>query len=391
MRFSDVPHQDRAVSIIRRALRSGRTHHAYLFDGPEGVGKEHTARALAARLLCQNESIGADDDACGECQACRLLASGAHPDFHDIHRGLHKLHAERRIRESKGLSLSVEVVRQFLIEPSSNTPALGRCRVFLIRQAERMNPQAQNALLKTLEEPPGNGRLILVSASASRLLPTIRSRCQRIPFDLLPTEFVESELRAQADLAEADAQALAALAQGRLGVAQRWRRVGVLEALEHVGECLAALWDAGPEPTAKRLVEIATTLAARTIEDVDKQLEQTSPALEPEERRRGAKSKSSSKTVPTDELRDALKVTLLLVAALLRDALVLEAAPGEQLARLPGRRTVVETLAARLGPDLLDAGIRAVAQAETMLDRNVAPQLVCERLAVALPGEIAVA
>ena len=80
MRFRDVHHQDRALSLLKRALTSGRTHHAYLFGGPSGVGKERTARALAARLLCGDESLAPDDDACGSCDSCRLLESNNHPD-----------------------------------------------------------------------------------------------------------------------------------------------------------------------------------------------------------------------------------------------------------------------------------------------------------------------
>ena len=106
MRFSDVQHQDRALSIVRRALASGRMHHAYLFDGPEGVGKELAARALAARLLCEAPDLAENADACGECRACRLFAAGNHPDYHLIHRGLHKRHPDRTIRTTRWHSSS---------------------------------------------------------------------------------------------------------------------------------------------------------------------------------------------------------------------------------------------------------------------------------------------
>jgi len=224
--FRDVQHQDRALSILRRALVSGRTHHAYLFDGPEGVGKELAARALAARLMCRSaaDAVGGlfgagapPFEPCGECASCRAFAGGSHPDFHLIHRGLHELHPDRTVRRGSGLYLPIDVIRDFLIEPAALRPALGARRLFLVRDAERMQDPAQNALLKTLEEPPGQAALILVTPSAERLLATIRSRCQRIPFAPLPAEFVAARLAALTGCDAATARALARGAGGRAG------------------------------------------------------------------------------------------------------------------------------------------------------------------------------
>lgn len=376
VRFTDIQHQDRALSILRRALRSGRTHHAYLFEGPEGVGKERAALALAARLLCDDSELAADADACGSCESCRMFAAETHPDFRLIHRGLHKLHPDRTIRSSKGLYLVVDVVRQFLIESAAMKPSHARRKVFLIRDAERMNEEAQNALLKTLEEPPGDARLVLVTSSAHRLLPTIRSRCQRIPFDLLPAAFVTERLVREHLVPEGDAAVLAGLAGGRLGVALHWHRIDLLGALEQVAALLAGLADPDPEAFGKGLVECATGLAEHAIgrsavqaEDVDDELNE------------GGKKGE----VGTDALRDALKLVLALVASLLREALLVRVdAP-----RLANRRltAAAQRLAAGRGEASLTSGIAAVAQAEWMLDRNVAPALVGERLAVALLGE----
>ncbi len=381
MPFSDVRHQERGLSILRRALSSGRTHHAYLFEGPEGVGKEMTARALAARLLCQDESLKPDADACGACRPCHLLATGNHPDFHLIHRGLHKLHPDRAVRASKGLYLAVDVIRTFLIEPAGNKPALGGRRVFLIREAERMNEGAQNALLKTLEEPPGETGLILVTASAERLLPTIRSRCQRIPFGLLPPAFVQEQLAAQLGLDTPAAETLARLADGRLGAALRWHRIGLLESLEEVGALLDRRTHDDPESFGKALVEIAGTLATRGMQSAAPDGDELADLDD-----QNNSSRPGSKSIPTDELRTALKLTFMLVAAFHRDALV--AGIGEQTTRhLPQHRQRTAAIARQCSLDMLDGCVRAVAHAERMLDQNVAPQLVCERLATALSGD----
>lgn len=382
MRFGDIRHQGRAISILRRALASGRTHHAYLFDGPDGVGKELTGRALAGRLLCRNETLAADDEACGACASCRLMASDNHPDFHLIHRGLHKLHPERSVRASKGLFLAVHLIRTFVIEPAGLKPTQGARRVFLIRDAERMNEEAQNALLKTLEEPPGQAVLILVTASAARLLPTIRSRCQQVPFGALPPAFVADELRSRVELPAADAQALAVLSGGRLGVALDWHRLGLLDAAESVGAALESLADGAVEPFGKGLVDLATELAGRARGNQDAE-----PDEEPERDDEDEEPRAGGRTVATDALRDALKLVLLLVAALYREALLIHS-DAAGLRTLTRARALAERLAGRYAFDELEARIAAVSAAERMLDRNVAPQLVCERLGVALLGEL---
>ncbi|MCA9244340.1 MAG: DNA polymerase III subunit [Phycisphaerales bacterium] len=381
MKLVDVRHQDRALSLISRGLAAGRAPHAYLFDGPDGVGKELTARALAARLLCQSAPEAGDqtpslfgapepkderatDDACGVCESCVLLERGNHPDLHVIHRGLHKHHPDRAIRASKGLMLSVGVVRHFLIDPSSKAPLLGQRRVFIVRDAERMNEEAQNALLKTLEEPPGAATLILVTSAADRLLSTIRSRCQRIAFDPLPRAFVTEKL-AESGVKAADARFLAGLCDGRLGAALKWSRMDLIETRDAVR---GALRDAGrPEAFGKQVIEAATALAARA--SVDKDDDDEDEPADPEPGKARKKAKAPPKTVETDALRDGLKLAFMLIGAALRDRLAEQASKADAEA-----------------DTRLAEGIEAVFDAERMLDRNVAPQLACERLAIALEG-----
>lgn len=385
MRFSEVQHQDRALSIVRRALASGRTHHAYLFDGPEGVGKELAARALAARLLCEAPGLAADADACGECRACRLFAAGNHPDYHLIERGLHKRHPDATVRGGRGLFLVVDVVRRFLIEPAANSPSLGRRRVFLIRDAERMNEGAQNALLKTLEEPPGAACLILVTSSGERLLPTIRSRCQRVPFDLLPPDYVETQLQALAEVEPGAARTLASLAQGRLGAALHWHRIGLLTALVQVSQTLGNGLAEQPETFGKTLLEIANELAIRTAHDSGNFADEQ---LDGPENGESARPKAGARTIQTDQLRAALKLVLMLIAALYREALIVRSASQTSLRALPDELSAIDALVADADANQLAERIEAVATSEQMLDRNVAPQLTCERLAIALTGEL---
>jgi len=383
VRFSDVRHQERALSIVRRALASGRAHHAYLFDGPEGVGKEMAARALAAKLLCQAADRSPEDDACCECSSCKLFASDNHPDFHLIHRELHKRHPDKAIRSSKGLFLAVDVIRHFLIEPASSAPSQGMRRVFLIRDAERMNEGAQNALLKTLEEPPGDARLILVTSTAGRMLPTIRSRCQRIPFDLLPQQFVEERIRELAGVEPTAARILAGLAQGRLGAALQWHKIGLLTSAAQIAQTLAGGTAFKPEAFGKTLIEIAQELAVRTIEETEHF------AFEVEEDDNGDASKSVAvEKIGPDQLRPALKLVFLLIAAIYRDALTTRANADPALRVTSPGNAAVNALIERFTADQLGECIRMIAVAERMLDRNVSPQLTCEHLAPGLTGEL---
>jgi DNA polymerase-3 subunit delta' len=170
--FASVRGQERAVALLRRYLASGATPGGLLFSGEEGVGKEKAARAFVSALLCR--APGADG-ACGACPDCRLLASGGHPNHLRIVPETHFL----RIDEIRALK------EELSLKAFSDRP-----RAAILVPADRMTPQAANALLKTLEEPPPGTHLLLVAHRVSQVMPTIVSRCQRIPFFPLPAETV---------------------------------------------------------------------------------------------------------------------------------------------------------------------------------------------------------
>lgn len=207
MSLSDVAHQGFAHRLIQRAVSGNRVPHAYLFHGPDGVGKEKLALGLAELLLCgepvnrsvdrsQTDTIGLEQlrVGCGKCEDCRMVTAETHPDLHLVYRQLNRMHPDSAVRKRKALDIGVDVLRQFVIEKVHLTPARGRAKVFVIREADRITPQAQNALLKTLEEPPDATVLILLVTALDRLLPTTLSRCQVVRFDALPMEFVHAKL-----------------------------------------------------------------------------------------------------------------------------------------------------------------------------------------------------
>jgi DNA polymerase III subunit delta' len=182
--------QDTAVSTLRRALAGGRVHHAYLFDGPAGVGKELAAFGLAQALVCATRAEGGDR-ACGTCSACTRAVPReettrpVHPDVVVLERGLYEpAQIGRRTPESQ--DISIDQVRSLVLARAAYGPHEGRAKVFILRRAEELSVPAANALLKTLEEPGQKTHFVLLTAQASLLLPTILSRTQRVRFGYLP-------------------------------------------------------------------------------------------------------------------------------------------------------------------------------------------------------------
>jgi len=203
--FRDILGQERVISHLKTAMAKGRLSHAYLFLGPQGVGKASVARALAAALNCAQPR--ADGDACGECPSCRRMNAGTHPDFLVV-----------SPEESKA-QIGIEKIRE-LRRLTEYPPLGGGWRVALIKPAEALTAQndaAANALLKTLEEPPDRHVLVLTALGEADLLPTVVSRCHKLAFAPLPAPLVARELMKRRGLSPVQAALLAALSGGSLG------------------------------------------------------------------------------------------------------------------------------------------------------------------------------
>ena len=209
-------------------------HHAWLIAGPGGVGQFSLATTLAEAWLCEDHAVPATQRPCGVCAGCRLVAAGNHPDLlvllpQAMRASLAVDEADGEGADGKGgkkkpsRDIRVDEVRS-AIAFAGTTSSRGTCKVVVLHPAERMNDIAANALLKTLEEPPGRARFVLSTGDAASLLPTVRSRCQVYGLPLPPVEAATAWLAMQG-LAEADV--LLAAAGGRPEEALAMAREGV--------------------------------------------------------------------------------------------------------------------------------------------------------------------
>jgi DNA polymerase-3 subunit delta' len=221
MSFQSIIGQERAIRLLSRMLHNDRLAHALVFTGIDGIGRQTTATVLAMAVNCTNP-VGVS--ACNECRSCRKVISGNHPDV--------------IIVKPSGAFIKIDQVRSLRKQLRFAPIERGR-RVIIINDAQTMNAEASNAILKILEEPPNDTHIILTASQTTDLLPTIVSRCQNIHFRPIPVAKIADVLVTKGNLDQDRAVALAILAKGSLGRAlsadannwMAWRK----ELLERVG------------------------------------------------------------------------------------------------------------------------------------------------------------
>ncbi|MDX1429283.1 MAG: DNA polymerase III subunit delta', partial [Rhodothermales bacterium] len=237
MSWSAVIDQERVVSSLRSAIRGGRVAHAYLFHGPDGVGKRTVALAFGRALLC-NEG---GDEACGGCGACHKTSQGIHADLHFLMpqpKDVDREEVSTRVQmvytqpysvvdfarrpsledpektSNKQSGYHIERVYEELYRPMSFKPVEGRYKIAIITDVDLFNKTSANAFLKLLEEPAPRTVFILTTARTDRVLPTILSRCQRIRFSMLPSDLIAERLVTEGLVAGSNAEVIARMADG---------------------------------------------------------------------------------------------------------------------------------------------------------------------------------
>jgi DNA polymerase III subunit delta' len=340
MPFAQVVGHARPLGLLSRSIDRGSLPPSLLFTGPEGVGKRLVATAVAQVLNCVGR--GAREaakeatpvvDACGDCPACRRIARGTHPDVVAIEPG------------DNG-SIKIEPIRE-VIAAAAYRPFEGRRRVVIIDGAERVTGDGQDALLKSLEEPPPSTVFILVSSKPETLVATIRSRCSRLRFGRLSAAEVARVLVERHEYDEKEAYAAAAVADGSPGRALEAGSKAFLEAREAALDALRVL--AG--------------------------------AKDPRERLGAAAALISGKANSARE-REELTTRLALLASLLRDVALVAAGGAEGALAHGDLGGELAQLADRVGGDRALHAFAATDRAAAALVRNANPKVVANWLAV---------
>jgi DNA polymerase-3 subunit delta' len=318
------------VSLLKQAVRRGSVPQSLLFAGPEGVGKRAVAVALAQAINCPKR--GAGDDACGKCSTCERIARGVHSDVVVVDRG-------------EDASIKIDVVRERVLDAIGYRPFEAARRVFIIDSAEDLGDQAQDALLKTLEEPPPSAVLVLVTAYPDLLRPTIQSRCRRLRFGPLVEADVARVLAERHGLDARQARSLATASGGS------------------VGRALAAQTGSLDEDR-----EAAFALVAAVRGRVGDRLRAAAALAKHDSDRRD---------------REALADRLALVGSILRDLGAMAAGRGDAIVN-SDREADLRALAPAYDLRRVVAGYAALNHAEFALTRNAGPKIVADWIAVSL-------
>jgi DNA polymerase-3 subunit delta' len=382
-----------AALAAGRAIVGAGSSHAVLLVGPSGMGKATLALDLAAGLLCTTEPAGARP--CRACRACRMVESGNHPDLHRI--GPEGPGGQIRIGER---SNPEPATVRGLVSSLSLLPVEGGARVAIVEGAHRMNEDAQTALLKTLEEPPGGVLLILCADEEERLLPTIRSRCARIRLGPVGGRDIETLLAERGVADPPEAARLARLAGGRPGLALAY--AAAPEAVRNRGEIARQLLDLLEARRARRFTAVRELLAsaasvATALEAVSsgasanrRAPRATVPVSEADDAERGTEPSTAARRVPVAERRRAAVILIDIWREVARDLAVAQLGDVRAIRDL----TLIDDLtgaAVGLAPGAAAAFLARLTRAGELLDANVSPELVADGLVIAWPRRSAAA
>lgn len=337
MLLRDIIGHRRLTMLVARAIARESLPPTLLFAGPAGVGKWAVARAAAQAVNClqpvRDLSAELPIDACGQCRSCDRVARGVHIDV-------------IALEPDDRASIKIDLVREMLGRISYR-PFEGKRRLVLVREADTLEPQAQNSLLKSLEEPPPATSFILTTALPGALLPTVRSRCMRLRFGRLTAAEVAAALVRDHDYAEAEARDAAPLADGSIG-----------QALALADNDLTQLRD----------------LAFRLLQQTAGRADAAA--------RLGAASALHTGSSKKERTREDLAVVLRLMASMLRDVEAINAGADRAVLANPALAGDLESVARSFSGDRARDAFGAVDRALVALERNAGIKVVAEWLAV---------
>jgi DNA polymerase-3 subunit delta' len=332
MPFAAIIGHHAVIDLLRHAVARGRVPQSLLLAGPDGVGKHTTAVALAQAVNCPVRRQSGADDACGTCPTCRRIAAGTHSDVVELDRG-------------DEASIKIKALRDRLLEVVGYRPFEAERRIFIIDPADDLTIEAQDALLKTLEEPPPSAILMLISAYPDTLRPTVLSRCRRVRFGPLAEQDVARVLIERHQLDPARARLLAAISGGS------------------PARALAADDD---DLTADRDAALSLLQAAARQSVMGRLKASAALAKHGTDRRD----------------RESLGLRLSVVESLLRDLVALAARPAAVVNTDLARE--LQALQSSFDPSRAARGFDTIIEGQAALDRNASPKLVADWVAVRL-------
>ncbi len=303
----------RNIEHLARAKECGKLSHAYLISGEKGSGKKTFADYVTAALLCEKNHIS--EGPCGNCPACAKTFSNNHPDV------------VRIAPPAPGKQIPVSEVRQQLVDDMAIKPFYGSYKIYIVEEAQLLNESSQNAILKTIEEPPEYGIIFLLTENPDALLETIRSRCIRLDMERLSDDVIKNELKKRYGAAEAAAAQAAAFAGGNLGRA-------------------AALFEEdGMADNLKDILKMLKNISSKTAADINRFSSELEKSMD-----RG--------------------FVMMVIRMWLRDLLVAKA-DGDAELYFPGERKVLKTAAGGLTYEQINNQIKALDICSERLRANV--------------------
>lgn len=368
----EVIGQTAAVGQLQQNISVSRLPHAFIFTGPTGVGRRTTAIALGKLLLCENPQsaegglLAEISDApstkrpCGKCNSCKLMDSQTHPDFQLIYKELARFHDDSAVRNRVMQGLGIDVIRKFLLDPVALGSSYGHGKIFVVLEAELMSIAAQNALLKTLEEPPLGVVIILITQKDQQLLPTTRSRCALIRFNPLPHDFVVKTLTADG-IAREQAEFWASFSDGSIGRSKRLSEMGMYEIKCDILGKLASLPRSGDAKLGEQMAKTSDKLAENLVKDAKKQDDAV-----------------LSKALAT---RRTTGTILEIIASACSDAMMLQTGTDKPLVN-GDQLEVIQRLAGKFSAVELGEIIEQLSQFERLLWRNVNPKIVWDNVVI---------
>jgi DNA polymerase III subunit delta' len=358
MPLKDIFCQEKAISSIQCSFAGDKVAHAYIFAGPDGIGKFTTAKEFAKLLLCKNPIEKGDfADSCGNCASCQAFDAGSHPDFEHVYKELLEFTKEGKNKEPP-FEFPIGVVREFVLDKVSQRPALSTRRVFVLTEAEKLNNESQNCLLKVLEEPPAYCCIILICTRPDTLLSTIRSRCQILRFGPIDEEKIIEKLR-QPGLSEKQIKFFARLTDGSLGLAGTYSQLEAAEA--DIYKTKTDIVNALANFEYKNAIELAETLQKQSKEIAS------------------IWAKLAPATSANDIKRKSTGIILQIIITALHDAMLVNVAAGSQIVNFD-QPEQIKKIALRFTPEQSAQKIAECFKTLHYLESSVNERLILEQL-----------